>query len=195
MKTMRFVFAVLLAAWATSGSAVDLTLDPGLDESGDINALACTADPNDAVQACPTEGPLVGHDVFQIQILNPGFLNSIADVDLVPSDTDFFFSTFMYQIQEPGPLLIASANGPGVHSAPPNAPVTIGIYNVIVDWTLEGPSALPTNLLAQTGLESASYTIHVSTSAEPVAIPEPGTLVLIGGALLAIVILRRRRPR
>jgi hypothetical protein len=196
MKTMRFVFAVLLTAWATLGGAATLTLDPldGANDSGDINALACTEDTSDAIQACPTSS-LTGHDVWTLQILNPGFLNSIADVQLVPDDTGFFFSNFAYQIQEPSPLMIASATGPGVQSAPPNAPVTVGIYNVIVDWTLLAPAALPSNIAQQSGLQSAGYTIHIFTSAEPAAVPEPGTLLLMGAGILAIVVLLRRKPR
>ena len=195
MKIMRHVFAVLLlAAWATLGSAATLTLDPldGATNSGDINALACTEDTSDTVQDCPT-GFLTGHDVWTLAILNPGFLNSFADVQLVPDDTGFFFSSFAYQIQEPSPLMIASANGPGVHSAPPNAPVTVGVYNVIVDWTIQGPASL-TNIAAQSALQSAGYSIHIFTSAVP-AVPEPGTLLLMGAAILAIVLLLRRKPR
>lgn len=195
MKTMRYVFAILLATWATLGSAATLTLDPlaAASDSGDVNVLACTEDTSDTIQSCPT-GFLSGHDVWTLQILNPGFLNSFADVQLVPDDTGFFFSSFAYQIQEPGPLMIASANGPGEHSAPANAPVTVGVYNVIVDWTIQGPAAL-TNIAAQSALQSAGYSIHIFTSAEPVAVPEPGTLLLIGAGIVAIVLLLRRKPR
>jgi len=196
MKTLRYVFAVLLAAWATLGSAATLTLDPldAANDSGDINALVCTEDTSDAIQACPTSS-LSGHDVWTLEILHPGFLNSIADVEIVPDDMGFFFSSFGYQIQEPSPLMIASANGPGVHSAPPNAPVTVGVYNVIVDWTLVAPAAFASNVAAQIGLQSAGYSIHILTSAEPVAVPEPGTLLLMGAGILAIVVLLRRKPR
>jgi hypothetical protein len=197
MKKMQYVLAVLLAAWATVGSAATLTLDPSLDQSGDIDATVCTEDASDAIQDCPGLLPLSGEDTFTIQILNPGFINSIADVLLVPNDIGLNFTSFHYQIQEPGPLMIASANGPGVNSAPPNAPVTVGIYNVIVDWTL--PPGPPPSIAAQGGLTSAGYTIHVFTSFEPnprfAAVPEPGTLLLMGAAVLAIVILRRRRVR
>jgi hypothetical protein len=196
MKTMRYVLAILLMAWATLASAVDLTLDPLLNESGDIPGLACTEDPNDNIPSC-TDLPFSGHDDFTLQILNAGFLNSIADVALVPDDTGTFFSSFVYQIQESGPTMVASANGPGVQSAPPNAPVTIGIYHVIVDWTLSGPASIAfADIAAQVGLQQAGYTIHVSTTATPVAaVPEPGTLMLMGAAVLAIVVLRRRRVR
>jgi hypothetical protein len=188
MKTIKFLLAVLLVAAGLQARASDLTLDPQANELGDIIHTVCAA----SGDACPQGGgALSGEDDFTIQVLSTGFFNSIADVQLVPSDLGFFFSSFAYQLQEAsGPGMIASANGVGVHSQPHNAALTaIATYHLIVDWTLQSAG--------DGTLQSAAYTIHVLTSAEPLtivaAVPEPGTLLLLGLGIATIAARSRRR--
>jgi hypothetical protein len=189
MKTIKFILAALFLAAGVDVRASDLTLDPQANELGDIVRTVCAA----GGSACPQGGaPLSGEDDFTIQILSTGFFNSIADVQLVPSDVGFFFSSFAYQLQETsGPGMIASANGVGVNSQPHNAPLTaIATYHLIVDWTLQSAAAGGT-------LESAGYTIHVLTSAEPLTsvapVPEPGSLLLLGLGIATIAARSRWR--
>jgi PEP-CTERM motif-containing protein len=179
MKATPFLRGTLFAAavllFCGPAQALDIPLNPSLNQTGFFNFTVCPP------PACAGFDSGLITTTYTVTFATAGFFSSsiipsIVDTSPPPSS----FSVLNYSIKDPSMTTLFS----GITSQS-NLAVIAGTYTITVSYHfLGGPNA-----------SSAALTMPLTTGATVLKVPEPGTLALLGGALLILGVVSRRSLR
>lgn len=178
---LKAVMVAGLAVLPFTASA-QIVIDPFFGENGNFAYNVCDLNGGTPAPLCPAPGVLTGPTTFTVTVLSNGTIGSSGSTSVQPS-AGGSFTVFSYQVfdftADPGHTTVLATGTP---QNPADLPVIAGhVYDFVVSWTLNSVD-----------LDSANWQVIVTSAREHKA-PEPGTLALLGIALLGFGAMRLRK--